>query len=401
VNGHGASEYERGTSKQPFRVADAGPYDAGPSLPGGVVDPYDIYGRAIVPDELSADMSRYYQVTESEFFDDLSRTLADRLKASGQNTQQTADAIRRLLVDGRNLVLGTSQVWNPIDPWLRDRLGLPEGSTSSDYIDKIVDLTSGFSYQSLATADQQVSALPATEAAQRHSGEGDKEINLKEEALVPKAAVAGVAGLPPEPPNATGSTSAIGRYVHLVLQQLYWASHPQNTLMFENRVVWPGGGGSIRDVGVGTTDSQELARIRFALMTKRGLTKLPDILDVTLGEVYEIKPRADATAGLIQLHRNYLTPLAETGLTRYRAGTSWPVPPVLPVPPGALALFSQVPGLIVYDVVLPPPVPVGGGDFGWLAVAALAVAFVATALSPVPGDEAVVGAALIRAASAL
>lgn len=392
----GTSTYEKGTSKAPYYAA-AGPDAGPPSLPAGVWDPYDLSDRVIVPDELSDKMNRYQQMIESEFLDNVSRTLFDRLRAAGRDSGQSARRIYDMLVEGRTIAIGPSQVWNPIDPWLGERLGLGPGSSPGDYEERILELATRMPYAEIETADRQVGALPAAEATARHTGEGNAEINMEEASLLSATSVAGIAGLPPEPPNADTPTSAIGRYVHLVLQQLYLLSHSQNTMMFENRISWPGGGGTIQELGAMSV--QDLNLIRFALMTKRGLTKLPDILDITLGEVYEIKPRAQAREGLVQLERNYLKPLADVGLTRYRAGTSWIVPPVIPVPPRHLAFLSQIPGLIVYDLVSPPPAPTGGGELNWkwLAVTALAVAFVATALSPVPGDEVAVGAALVEA----
>jgi hypothetical protein len=327
-------------------------------------------------------MSRYSQVTESDFFDEISRLLADRLAGDGRQ-RQDAVQIRRLLEEARTLVVGPSQVWHPLDPWLGQQLGLGPGSAVSDYVDRVLGLVTPQTVALVGQAAQAVDTLPAPEASLRHSGEGETEIDVREETLVPPETIAAASSLPPPPSNAVPPSSTEGRYVHLALQQQYLLTHPANTMMFDRMVMWPGGSAPIQHVGAGTTAAQELARVRFALMTKRGLTKLPDVLDITLAEVYEIKPRAQLREGMVQLHRNYLRPLHDAGLVHYRPGASWQAFPVLPVPPNRLALITHAaPGLLVYDLVVPPPPPSGRIAWRGLAVGALAVATVVLLFTP-------------------
>src|SRR5262249_352105 len=150
-----------------------------------------------------------------------------------------------------------------------------------------------------------VGGLSDTDVALRYTGEGENEIEQAPDALTLAPTAAGLS-LPPAPPQAFTPTSLEGRFVHLLIQQHDLTSRPNNNVMFENQILWPGGSTSIQALGTIGAVGTDFALIRFALMTQRGLTKLPDILDITLGEVYEIKPRSQAQAGLRQLWGNYL-----------------------------------------------------------------------------------------------
>jgi hypothetical protein len=399
----GTSDYERGTSTDRHRMAsDAGSPDMSSvsAMPAGTWNPYDTTGRVVIPDELARTHSG---VTETEFLTSLSIELSGHLaKADAQGAVMPAEQIYRLLVDARTIILGPSQMWNPIDPWLQQRLVLDETASPGDYIERILALVDAGGVALVGQAAEQVKAMAPEEARLRHTGEEDNEITVDDFRFVPEIAAANAAGMPPAPPSSLTPTSDDGRLLHLIIQVHYVLTHPANTIMIENRVIWPGGMSTIQHLGglggLGAA-GRELALIRLALMTKRGLTKLPDILDVTFGEVYEIKPRNGIRKGVIQLHK-YLTRLADVGLNRYRPGTSWRASPIYPVPPRGWAFIWQAPGIIAYDLAKPPPAPPGGWEFGfakWVTVAGLAVAVVVTVATPAVGDEAAVAIALLRA----
>ena len=85
--------------------------------------------------------------------------------------------------------------------------------------------------------------------------------------------------------------------------------------------------------------------------------KRPDLIDLTVKEVYEIKPFLSAPAGILQLGiylslLNYFDPLSSMFPWTAGSHTSYFPPTVLYVEPGVIAIVSPpVEGLIVYKVI--------------------------------------------------
>jgi hypothetical protein len=165
----------------------------------------------------------------------------------------------------------------------------------------------------------------------------------------------------PRPANSITPTGIDGQLVHLMIQEHYLLTHPGHIVMMESMVNGPNFQSPIQQLGNLATSAHPLyGALRFALGTIKEYTKLPDILDYTAGEVYEIKPRQQVLSGRIKLCRTYISPfnlVAPTlGLNLLRPGTSWHPSPAYWVPPFNIALTLQCPGLIIYDLfaVVPP-----------------------------------------------
>ena len=362
-----------------------------PSSPGAAKasSPRDkLFQGVIVPDDMSGKITRPAQVTESEFFRELSNRLANRVNPRVPvRDRLTPGQFEPYFHLGREAILGPDQHQQPLEPWLRDRLKLSPSASLNDYYTAAIGLVDEHNMLVMTQLSQAVSRLPAAETNARGTGEGVDAVSEPE----PQLPVALASVMPP--PGAVRPSSQDGKDVHLLIQQHYLLTHPANTIMMERWVTWPGGGANIKDLGVGHVGFNDLARVRFALMTKRGLTKLPDILDITQREVYEIKPFGSAAEGNRQLHRNYLGPLADAGIP-HMPGSSWRAFPFYHLP-GKLVVVTQTPGLILYWIVPRPPEPERVRVPDWvLPLAVLALVFVVILLAPAEGVVATAAAAV-------
>lgn len=106
----------------------------------------------------------------------------------------------------------------------------------------------------------------------------------------------------------------VGNEVHTLMQAHYWLAHPDDVLMFEDFIVaGPERLATIWQAGTWSAPWNWLSELRAALMTKvrtgqdTGLTKRPDILNLTKKHLYEIKTISPSQieAGLKQVAEYY------------------------------------------------------------------------------------------------
>src|SRR5205823_2867864 len=106
------------------------------------------------------------------------------------------------------------------------------------------------------------------------------------------------------PSSAVDPTGIQGQILHTMIQEHYLMSHPGHTVMTESFVNMLNFRGSIKAIGMmSTTANPLLGALRFALGSIKEYTKLPDILDYTSGEVYDIKPRSQMASGRLKVCR--------------------------------------------------------------------------------------------------
>jgi hypothetical protein len=210
---------------------------------------------------------------------------------------------------------------------------------------------------------------------------------------------AGVAAAPV--PGSIPSDMNIGKLVHLRVQEDYRLSHPRNLVVAERAVYQASARTTIGRLAKG--GDRRFAVLEFALGTALRSRLRPDIIDFTLGEIYEIKPRRQAALGVVQLAgyvAAYNAAIGSLGLPPLREGTSWIPLRTYPVPPDKVAVTFMVPGLpglILYDVFRLPESRLPFEAAVEVVVIALAAALLlAAVLDPVPGDEVAAGAILAR-----
>lgn len=104
----------------------------------------------------------------------------------------------------------------------------------------------------------------------------------------------------------------VGNEVHTQMQAHYWLAHPDDVLMFEDFLVaGPKRLATIWQAGTWSAPYEWLSELRAALMTKvrtgqdTGLTKRPDILNLTKKHLYEIKTINQALDGVEQVAEYY------------------------------------------------------------------------------------------------
>ncbi|MFB7371930.1 hypothetical protein ACFC0D_19005 [Streptomyces sp. NPDC056222] len=366
-------------------------------------------GRVVCPDEYV----RYPgQIGESEFLSTLSLLLQDRLTSI-----LGADAFRQIHVPSviqevREILVGEDPFWHPLDPWLGQALGCPPGtSTPQDYYDAILGALDLQTLQTFTRAVEQAAMLPAGEISPLMEAEEHPEPDAGD-----VSAAAGTLGTgaiaPPPPAGAVPPSSKEGQWVHWVIQVHYVLSHPGHRIILDNRLGRVGADGVAQTMllanAVRTGTDTELTRAFMGLMSRperQGITRWPDILDVDLAEVYEIKPRNGRAKGRRQLNE-YLLALNQAAppivsSRQYRAGSTWSPWRIYPVPPDKFAItFQPEDGLIIYDLVRarPPSIPVGelllGTALALSAAAALAWLLPAAVAAAAAGVG--VGAAVVE-----
>jgi hypothetical protein len=345
-------------------------------LPGGTLLSYGP-PWTIVPDDAVPSIG---QVREREFLHGLAAEIAARLPGSpghGDDRAMLEGSIEAMLLLGREKVVPST-----LEEWLRDRLSVPATQQLSveQWYETFFRVMNVSSFVNQLELWARVVAIPEDEVAERHTPDGDAEdtddtVGMAVAATMQKPAelvaqealcLAGVApcllaARAPKPPGAMKPTGLDGQAVHFMIQEHYLLTHPGHTVMMESLVHMLGFRGSILSIGqMSTTANPLLGALRFALGTIQEATKLPDILDYTTGEAYEIKPRAQIRSGRRQLCTRYIAPFnlvaPKLGLKPLRPGSTWLPSPAYWVPPMNIALTLQCPGLIIYDLfsVVPP-----------------------------------------------
>jgi hypothetical protein len=339
------------------------------SLPGGV--PQD---GVIVPDGQSLWAG---QMHETDFIRRLADELLLRLPtAPGQGEEREfllsriQDAIHLI----KTRVVPSTQTF---EDWIRERFSLPPASmTAEDFIQAVIARLDPQRLPEVIDLASRVDGLDPEEAAMR-AGEyqpTSDELN----------SLWAAAGVPPQVlgqivaagecigsctaacgpcmalgsmtiPGSYSSDRRIGRLVHAIIQEHYLLTHPGNEIVMESFLIKGELRTSVYRLAKLATYDKFRSIIRFALWSW-GRTKLPDIMDLTTHEVYEIKPRSrDAVInGVQQLCANYVCPYnavaAILGREPVNPGDQWRPSVLYPIPPGYMVWTVTCPGMIIYDV---------------------------------------------------
>jgi hypothetical protein len=168
------------------------------------------------------------------------------------------------------------------------------------------------------------------------------------------------------PPGSMRPSAADGQIVHLAVQEAYRAQHPGHLVCADRRVYAASRGAGMR-LGRLARGQTIYTALDLAQRSIRGAALRADIVDFTPGvmAMYEIKPRAQAARGVVQLWAyiwafNMLTELMGLGEGFMGPGTHWNLGApafIVPLPGGRFAVpFTRpgMPGLILYDVFRRP-----------------------------------------------
>jgi len=369
-------------------------------LPGGTLMAFP--DMVIVPDNA---VPTEGQVTESAFLKMLAERMVLRFgRARGEDFDVLQNTIARWLKGARRSLFPNEM----LEPWLRGQLGISTDRhlAVEEFFSLILAKLEGLPV--LLSVLEEVTALPPDEVADRLS---------EDENFLPEGLAATIPGVALQaidridwshrPTGSIPSSPDDGNFVHLLIQQHYCKIHSSDPVLCESRVYWHGVNYLLRQWSRDVSAiNPEFAAVAFALMTRRGGSKRPDICNIGLREVFEIKPRLEALEGLKQIYGVYLPwineAIYELAVSRneplplppprlYRPGF-WIPGPFYLVPPNKLAFaFLAAPGLILYDLYkleLDPEANISMLD---LLLVGLGVVVVILALaSPVPGDEATI-----------
>jgi len=339
------------------------------SLPGGV--PYD---GVIVPDGQSLGAG---QMHETDFIRHVADELLLRLPTTPGHGEEREFLVSRIEDAIRLIKSRVVPATLMFEEWIRERLSLPPASmTADDFIQAVIARLDPQRLPEVLDLVSSVDALDPEEAAMR-AGEYEPtsdELNslwaaagVAPQALTQIVAAAECIGSCTAAcgpcialgnisiPGSYSSDRRIGRLVHAIIQEHYLTTHPGNEIVMESFLTKGSIKSSVYRLAKLATADTFRSIIRFALWSF-GRTKLPDIMDLTTHQVYEIKPRSsDAVRdGVQQLCANYVCPYNAVatilGREPVRPGTEWRPSVLYPIPPGYMVWTATCPGMIIYDV---------------------------------------------------
>jgi hypothetical protein len=382
------------------------------------------------------------QITEAAFLDRVADLMARQLPESpgmGEG-REGAVVIMRHLLD--RFLVGPLPPGARLEQVLRAAFGLSEDLDVHVAPEKFVN---GM-IETLPSAQMLRQIAHLAEAVEGLRTESSEEgLEAAAEALF---RAAGVFWFPPGAAAGTAKkvsfirfTQLVGNHVHALIQAHYWAAHPQDVLMFEDFLVaGPALLAEIYGAGTWAAPYDFMPALRAALVSAKatpsngkteGPSKRPDIFNVSLKHLYEIKPAGNLKRGVAQLaeYQRRLKPFFPDLHLAGRAPGDWR-PFAMYFVGGNVFVTTDVPlpGLIVYTrygtpqhVLLPliywanerkkagggqaarypvgvPQATAGPVPVPLVAVALVAVLFVAAAVVVAPAAAGVTAAMLGRAA---